>query len=556
MGRKWSWDAPWDMWAMSDFSTITSLAESPKIAGLVYAGTDDGLIQVTEDGGKNWRSISVGSLPGVPKEAFVNDIKADLFDANTVYVALDNHKNGDFSPYLLKSTNRGRSWTSLSGTLPKRHLVWRVVQDHVAPGLMFAGTEFGVFFTVDGGREWIKLEGKAPTISFRDLAIQRRENDLVGATFGRGFWILDDYSPLREVSKKVMEGQSAKLFPLRDAHWYIERRTLGGDTKASQGHGYYTAHNPPFGAVFTYYLRDPILSREKARQKAEKPLLKDGKDTPFQGFDSVEEERREKAPQILLLVKDSAGETVRRVYGSTKAGIHRVAWDLRYPPLDAIDVKAPSVYGNEQEPVGVLAAPGTYSATLLKKVDGKTTVLDGPVSFEVKRLREGALPGAKPEAVVAFYKRASALHRGLSGFQHLAAYGTKRMEFLGKALQKTPAAPDALDALDAEYRTLRLQLDDLVRRAGGNPSKAAIGAPEVHTVATRLGNIAVGVFYSTYGPTPTHREQMKIAETEFEALRQALNTWVSESVPAFEAKLQAAGGPWTPGQLVPGLSAK
>ena len=146
MDKQWSWDASWDMRAMSTFNTITSLAESPKKAGLIYAGTDDGLIQVTDDGGRRWRRIEVGSLPGVPKDAFVNDIKADLFDENTVYVALDNHKQGDYSPYLLKSTNRGRTWRSLAKKLPDRHLVWRLVQDHVNPKLLFAATEFGVFF--------------------------------------------------------------------------------------------------------------------------------------------------------------------------------------------------------------------------------------------------------------------------------------------------------------------------------------------------------------------------------------------------------------------------
>ena len=174
------------------FDTITSLAESPKAEGLIYAGSDDGLLQVTEDGGKTWRKTELGALPGVPATAFVNDVKADLFDADTVYVALDDHKSGDFKPYLLKSSDRGRSWTSIAGDLPARHLVWRVVQDHVKPNLLFAGTEFGLFFTQDGGARWVKLGGDVPTIAFRDLAIQRRECGLVGGSFGRGIFVLDD----------------------------------------------------------------------------------------------------------------------------------------------------------------------------------------------------------------------------------------------------------------------------------------------------------------------------------------------------------------------------
>ena len=175
MGRTWSYDAPRDLYAMSQFNTITSLSESPLVKGLVYVGTDDGLIQVSEDDGASWRTIS--KLPGVPDRFFVNDIKADLHDADTVYVVVDDHKSGDFAPYILKSENRGRSWKSIAGNLPERHVLWRVVQDHVRPGLMFVGTEFGVFFTVNGGGSWTKLKGGAPNIPFRDLVIQTREND-------------------------------------------------------------------------------------------------------------------------------------------------------------------------------------------------------------------------------------------------------------------------------------------------------------------------------------------------------------------------------------------
>ncbi|MEO1087131.1 MAG: glycosyl hydrolase, partial [Acidobacteriota bacterium] len=190
MGRVWSIDAAWDLFAMSNYGNVTSLSESPLQDGLIYAGTDDGLVHVTDDGGSTWRAA--GALPGVPAEAFVNDIKADLHDLDTVYVSLDDHKNGDFRPFLLKSTDRGATWTSIAGDpdddgLPARHLVWRLVQDHVKPELLFVGTEFGVFFSPSGGDTWIELTGGAPQISFRDLAIQQRENDLVGATFGRGF---------------------------------------------------------------------------------------------------------------------------------------------------------------------------------------------------------------------------------------------------------------------------------------------------------------------------------------------------------------------------------
>ena len=190
MGRRHGFDNSWDFGAMSTYNTITSVSESPVREGLIYVGTDDGIIQVTTNGGNSWKKIPVTKL-GLPERTFINDIKADNFDANTVYVSLDNHKEGDFNPYLYKSTDLGETWTSISSNLPKRNLIWRLVQDHVAKDLMFCATETAIYVTLNGGKKWQKVPG-APTISFRDITIQKRENDLVAASYGRGFFVLDD----------------------------------------------------------------------------------------------------------------------------------------------------------------------------------------------------------------------------------------------------------------------------------------------------------------------------------------------------------------------------
>ncbi|MCG8391140.1 MAG: glycosyl hydrolase, partial [Cytophagales bacterium] len=436
MGRKQSWDNAWDFLAMSNYNTITSLAESPQQEGLIYAGTDDGLIQVTEDGGNNWRRINVGNIPGVPATAFVNDIKADLFDANTVYVALDNHKYGDFSPYLVKSTDKGRTWRSIKGNIPNRTLVWRVVQDHQKAGLLFAATEFGIYFTIDGGSRWVKLKGGVPTISFRDLAIQRRENDLVGASFGRGFYVLDDYSVLREVTEQQLQ-QEAALFSTRKAWWYIPRPKLSfDDEKGSQGASHFVAPNPDFGAVFTYYLKEGLKSKAEARKEKEKALNQQKRDVPFPGWEALEAEQREVGPKVLLVVKDESDNVVRRVEGPAKKGFHRIAWDLRYPAPDALPLDpAPSPDG--QGPKGMLAAPGTYSVTLHKQVDGVTTSLAGPVRFEVTPLREGALKGASQNEVSAFYRSFEEVTGKISALEMDWSKTNKRAKAMQKALLQT-----------------------------------------------------------------------------------------------------------------------
>ncbi len=547
MGRLWSWDSPWDMVAMSSYNTITSLAESPKAEGLLYAGTDDGLIQVSEDGGQGWRKVEVGALPGVPPTAFVNDIKADLFDAGTVYVALDDHKSGNFRPFLLKSTDRGRTWRSIAGDLPDRHLVWRVVQDHVKPDLLFAGTEFGIFFTTNGGGRWTKLGGGVPTISFRDLAIQRRENDLVGASFGRGFYVFDDYSVLREATEAALAKEAA-LFPARTARWYVERSPLGDGGRASQGASYFIAPNPPFGAVFTYHLAEELRGRAKRRQEREKPLREAGKDTPFPGWSEVEAERREEKPSIVLTVKDEGGQVVRRVEGPTAKGFHRVAWDLRLPATDAIGPRPAVPPEGDEGPRGVLAAPGRYTVSLAKQVDGKTTELAGPVSFEVVRMRPGALPGADPKQTAAFLARVAAVSRATSAATLAVSQGQRRLEALGTALDRSRSAPADLDA---ELHAVRQELHAIDEALGGNRARASVEDDGVATITRRVQVAQLGTTWSTYGPTPTHRRSLEIAETEFAAVRERLNVLLNQRIPALERKLEEAGAPWTPGRAVP-----
>lgn len=546
LGRRWSWEAAWDLLAMSDFHSITSLAESPKVEGLLYAGTDDGLIQVTEDGGATWRRIEVTALPGVPAGAFVNDLKADLHDADTVYAALDHHKAGDFRPYLFESTDRGRSWRSIAGNLPPRHLVWRLVQDHVRPELLFAGTEFGVFFTLDGGRRWIRLAGDAPTISFRDLAIQRRENDLVAGSFGRGIWVLDDYTPLRELSEEAM-GREALLFAGRPARWYVPRRPLGDTGPADQGAAYFTAPNPPFGAVVTYYLGQGLDSRAARRRAAEKPLAEAGKDTPLPSWEALEAERREAPPAALLTVRDAEGGIVRRLTGPAGKGFHRIAWDLRYPPPDAIRATARRSEEWGGGPLGPLAAPGRYTVSLSALVDGEERELAGPVEIEVVRLREGTLPGAPPAEVAAFGRRLAAARGRLSALQAGLDEALAEVEKMQEALRRSTAGPE----LDAAAEALRRELLDLQREVQGDRGKAALSEPEVPSAADRIRAVQMGTASSTYGPTPSHRRSLALGEEQLGGAVTRLETLRSDRLPDLARRLAAAGVPWSPGRPVP-----
>ncbi|MCE7995440.1 MAG: glycosyl hydrolase [Roseivirga sp.] len=535
MGGKQSWDSPWDVLAMSNYNTITSLAESPVEAGVIYAGTDDGRVQVTENGGESWRNIDVSNMPGVPATAFVNDIKADLFDANTVYVVLDNHKYGDYQPYIAKSTDRGATWSSIKSNLPDRTLLWRIVQDHVNSALFFLASEFGVYFSIDAGNEWTMLTGGMPTISFRDLAIQRRENDLVAASFGRGFFILDDYTALRGVSKEQL-AQEATLFKPRKALWYIPRSHLDFDTpKGSLGSQLYMAPNPDFGAVFTYYLKDDLHSKKAKRQATEKPLSEAGQDIPFPGWDAVKAEAEEQGPHVWLVIKGTDGKVIRRVSAETSKGFHRVSWDLKYPAAGAI-----SLEGENTGFTSLMVAPGSYSATLYKQVDGEVSQLGEPVTFEVEQLREGALAGSSPTETATFWRAYENASKEASKLTLSLTNAMSKAAAMQTALRQSSATPGTLDK---EISQLRQRLLDINTAYNGNAGKNQMGAKTRPTIGARLFTLEVGVANSTYGPTATHQQTLKIVNDQLATLNGQLDAAKTE-MDRLIKNLIAAGAPW------------
>jgi len=530
MGKQRSWDNPWDVLAMTNYNTITSLAESPEEEGLIYAGTDDGFIHVTEDGGDNWREIPLSEIDAVPETAFINDIRADRFDSDVAYVALDAHKNGDFSPYLIKTTDRGETWTSIAGDLPDRHLVWRLVQDHVNPDLLFAATEFGVFFTIDGGDEWVQLEGGAPTIAFRDITIQRSHNDLVAGSFGRGIFILDDYTPLRELTPDLLE-QEANLFEPRDAFWYMP-----DEVSEYQGHDDYKADNPPFGAVFTYYLKDGYQSKEARRQEREAELDED-EDVPFPGWDGVEEEMREQGPMVQIVVRDEDGTVVNRVNGPTSPGFHRVNWDLRHTDRNIVDL------GDELpesvEEAGFMATPGTYTATLVKIQDGEATELSESVTFDVEPLEEGTLDGASNQEIASFREELERFQQDLTATSNTLEAQIEKVHALQTALaraeQRAPALVERLD----EARSSLLEIREAME---GSEAKAQIGERDPPTPTDRL-LVGYRALSTTYGPTEMHRKSVEAGQRELADIRQRLRTLVDNTMAALEKEVEAAGAP-------------
>lgn len=542
MGRTWSVEAGWDIYAMSEYHTIANFAESPVNENILWVGTDDGHIQLTTDGGANWKKLDLKKIRGVPSTAYVNDIRADLFDANTVYVALDNHKYGDFKPYLIKSTNLGRSWQSLAADLPEKHLVWRIVQDHVNKDLLFIGTEFGVFFTVDGGKKWLELDGGIPTIATRDVVIQRRENDLVVGTFGRGIYILDDYSPLRELNEKIMEQEDALLFaPSRPVKWF----QLDINHSNTDGNDRYAAKNPEHGAILTYFLKEGLQTEKGKRQKAEKAMAKEKKYPKYPSWEAIEKENQEPEPAVFLEIRDASGKFVNRVAGETKKGLHRVTWDMTYASTTAIVAKEEDDNKESEDDSGLMAIPGTYSAALYKRVGREVTQLANAVQFELKPIRKQSLAAPTPKATLAFSKKIMAAERRASSVHASLEEMDKMMVGLRKAIDLTPGD---IKGLETQYATIQHEINAIKFELNGLESREKMGIKPAN-IASRLW-YAASVSWSTYGPTTQHREQLGFALEGLKSVAKRMKSLQEKALPTLQNAVIEAGGPWTLGASV------
>ena len=517
-GSKQKWDNAWDLYAMSNYSTITSISESPKNSELIYIGTDDGIIQVTEDGGKNWRKTDFSKIIDLPNTSFVNDIKADLHDENIVYAVFDNHKYGDFKPYVFKSINKGKTWKKISSNLPENTILWRIVQDHVDNQLMFLGSEFGVYFTNNQGQTWNKLKNGMPNISVRDLAIQKRENDLVVGTFGRGIYVLDDYSSLREFKKENVS-EEIVLFTPKNAFWYTEKRILGSRRKAAQGDNFYLADNPPYGVNFTYYQANKYKSKKEIRLNQEKELEKNKKEVSTPKWNLLESEKNELTPSVWAFIYSQDGNIVKKVKAVNKSGFNRISWDLTSESKNIITKD-----NFENSSRGNLIAPDEYSAQMFKQIEGKYIAVSNKVKFNVVPLKHGALKGSPYNVVVSHWNEVSELR---SKIYHLS----KQIKDLKNksliALKAYQRAELVDEKINMKILSLRDKILELELNVNGSSIKSKVG--EQNDYLRMRDYIWAASSYSTYGPTKQHKESLQNAHTlynkfnkEYESLNQQI----------------------------------
>lgn len=545
MGRVWGIDAIAKNRSTSPYGTIVALSESPIDPDLLYVGTDDGLIQMTEDGGTNWRTID--NIPGAPERSYVNSLYASQHDENVVYALFNHHKYGDFKPYVFKSTDKGNSWTSISANLPERGSTYAIEEDHEKAGLLFIGTEFGVFFTADGGQYWKQMKSGVPTIAVRDLAIHKENNDLILGTFGRGFYVLDDYSVLRELTD-WSGGEEDQLFAVREALSYEYSMPLGLPGKSFQGDSYYSGDNLGSVAMFTYYVGTDIQSLEKQRQKAESKALKAEQEVAYPAYDALVAETRENDPQLVFTIRDGANNVIRKLTKSPAKGIQRITWDLRYAPKNPISLNASSFYNpfaGKRE--GTLVLPGTYTVSLAKVIRGEVSEIGEPVSFEVKSLNNTTLPAEDRMEKVAFQREVTELYRTYQGAQRTVSDIRNQLKHIRQAIvvAETPITDLLQDVDEVEDKLYEIGLS-----LSGDRVKATLDIDQVPPIGSRIGGLMYEQYYSTASPTETHREVYNIANESFKPVLEELAKVTDELMPSLQKKLEAVGAPYTPGRRV------
>lgn len=541
MDRYWGVDAVVKDVSTSLFGMAVSLEESRVKEDLVYVGTDDGVIQVTEDAGGSWTKVS--AFPGVPEYTYVSDILASKFDENVVFATFDNHKRDDFKPYVLKSTDKGRSWVSIAANLPENGTVHSIQQDHVNPDLLFVGTEFGIHYSSDGGQVWTQLKSGIPTIAVKDIAIQERENDLVLATFGRGFYIMDDYTPLRSFTKEMADS-SAFIFDIKDALMYVQR-SRGG---YGSGSNVYIANNPEFGATITYYIKESPKTLKQERQKMEKELVKDKKPIPIPTLEELRAEENEVKPHLIFTITDENGNLVRKLTEGVGTGINRLNWDLRYPNTRPVNLRGGKYNPTSTGGSGMLVLPGTYYVSIAQYHRGEVTELAGPKAFVVKSLDNATLPAENREELVAFQKDLAELYRVISGSEDFADGLMERTRHAKQAAQQTVGATQELMAKIVDVEN---QLDDIFWKFNGQQPKASReeNLPAPPSINERLGSMAWVHYRSTSGVTQSQRDQFAILREEFPPVLEALRAIYETSLPEIEKELEEIGAPYTPGRI-------
>jgi photosystem II stability/assembly factor-like uncharacterized protein len=541
MGKYWSIDAVAKDVSTSLWGLIVSLSESKVKKDLIYAGTDDGVIAVTEDGGKSWAKYT--SFPGIPEYTYVSDILPDRFDENVVYATFNNMLNNDFKPYILKSSNKGKTWASITNKLPVNGTIHTIQQDNVNPGLLFAGSEFGFYFSIDAGNEWIEFKTGLPTIAVRDIALQERECDLVIATFGRGFYILDDYTPLRNFKKEMLD-KDGYILPIKDAKMYMQSN--GFD---NQGSTYFKAPNPEFGATITYFVKDVPKTAKAIRQEKEKVLFEKGEPIPQPSIADLDAEAKEIKPYLIFTITDEKDNVVKKLYKSADKGINRVTWNFTYEPVSPVTtIKYDPINANTgRRNSGIQVMPGTYKVSLSIFAKGETRELAAPLQFVCRPLNLGTFPATDLNEKYAWISEASDFSRSMYG---TISYTNELVNKINAVMQAIHDTPGATSEMMKEAERINTELDNITFIFNGPAAKASEEElpPMEMPLSQRLSAMASASYGTSGDITTIAKEQMDILKDEFPPILERVKK-AGQDLQNLDRQLDKVKAPWTPGRV-------
>jgi photosystem II stability/assembly factor-like uncharacterized protein len=545
MGKIWPMDAVAKNGSTSRYGAAVSLDESRLQEGLIYVGTDDGQINTTEDGGKNWRKIN--RFSGVPENTYVYDLIASKHDVNTVYAAFNNHKSGDFKPYVFKSADKGKTWTSISSNLPEG-AVYALEQDHKNGNILFAGTEYGVFVSINEGGSWTKLTAGLPSaINVRDIAIQERENDLVLGTFGRGFYVLDNYSPIREMASDL-ENKAGHIFAVKDAlifNTWQPIGSLGSADKGFQGELYFSADNPSRGATFTYWVKDGVSTLKAERSKREAEAFKKGEAIPYPTLDELKAEESELPSFLIFTIKDQTGDIVSEIRSSVKKGINRINWDLTYAGFGQVNERQASQTSSLPSS-NVYVLPGNYTVSLSQNAKGVISELAAPVAFKVNELNNRSIPAESWAAMAQFKKKAVLLMQAVGATRGLISEMNNKINSY-KAATKGFSAVES-NNLMKQVLALETKVDQLGIALNGDRDYNQLDLDGEYSTGQRAQQAIYDIFGSNSNVTGTAIRNYDIASDEFAPILTEVKKLLGD-FSAMDSKLDQMGAPLTSGRI-------
>jgi photosystem II stability/assembly factor-like uncharacterized protein len=515
MGKIWPRDAIARHQGTAEYGNISTIDESPLRQGLLYVGTDDGVISVSRDGGGTWTKFT--KFPGAPDQTYVSRVVASRFSEGTVYATLDNHRNNDFKPYVLRSTDYGAHWSSIAGNLPANGSVQVIREDLAEPNLLFLGTEFGAFYSATQGTSWTQLKYNLPTVAVHDIVVHPREHDLVIGTHGRGIYIIDDITPLEKLGEANRAG--TYLFPVKSATEYNPNSSVPGGARGAGATGdrEYAAPNPAFGAIITYFIRDSL---------------------PKNG-------------DVALGIYDANGNRVRELTANKKRGMHRVTWDLRNaPPYTVrrpVNQTGQSQF-RQQDPSGAFVLPGRYTARLMVK-GGAAGPFQSEVPIEVRSDPLVPMSVADYRALYDMRVSTGRLQATVQAAVRTAEQLRDQMTDVKAALKSNPAP----DSVSKQAEAVDKEITDILKKLRGDPEADASAddrKTEEPSIQERVNNVAEQIGDVTSQPTDLQRSTLTLSTSDLQREVGRINTLLQRGIPALNASLDAARIPWTIGRPV------